>query len=102
MRHKTATQEMQNTETTYLYRRNGVWQFRRRVPADLAGAIKPNQFYYSLGTKDKSEARLRLSAALADSEHTIRKERERLNHAPAMVRPTRRRQRQISFAWSHH
>jgi hypothetical protein len=91
MRHKTATQEMQNTEEMYLYRRNGVWQFRRRVPADLAGVIKPNHFHYSLGTKDKSEARLRLSAALAESEHIIRKERERLHNVPANVRLTWRK-----------
>jgi integrase len=80
----------------YLYRRsNGFWYFRRRVPAELAGVIEPKRFHYSLQTKNKSEALIRLSAALAESEHAIRRERERVNQAPTTVRPLRWQKRRI-------
>jgi hypothetical protein len=61
LRHNGATQEMQ--KDMYLYRRsNGIWYFRRRVPADLQGIIDPKRFHYSLRTKNKSEAILRLQS----------------------------------------
>jgi hypothetical protein len=86
---------MQNANM-YLYRRsNRFWYFRRRVPTDLAGVIEPKRFHFSLKTKDKSEAMLRLSVALAESEHIIRKERERLNKAPAIARLRWSRKRRI-------
>jgi site-specific recombinase XerD len=95
MRHSSATQEMQN-EQMYLYKRsNGFWYFRRRLPSDLLGIIEPKRFHYSLGTKNKSEALLHLSAALAESESIIRKERDGLNQAPPIVRPLRWRKRRI-------
>jgi hypothetical protein len=85
---------MQNKKM-YLYKRsNGFWYFRRRLPSDLLGIIEPKRFHYSLGTIIKSEALLYLSTALAESEHIIRKERDRVNQAPA-VRPLRWRKRRI-------
>jgi integrase len=86
---------MQNKEM-YLYKRsNGFWYFRRRLPSDLLGIIEPKRFHYSLGTKNKSDALLGLSAALAQSEQIIRKERDRLNQAPAIVQPLRLQKRRI-------
>lgn len=95
LRHNGATQEMQN-QKMYLYRRpNEFWYFRRRVPADLDGIIEPKRFHYSLRTKNKSEAILRLSPALTESEHLIRKERERLRQIPVTAIPTHLRRRRI-------
>src|ERR1017187_10097908 len=95
LRHSSATQGMQNKEM-YLYKRpNGFWYFRRRVPTDLVGIIESKRFHCSLRTKKKSEAILRVSGALAGSEHLIRKERARLSQAPVIVRPLPWRRRRI-------
>src|SRR5215472_750134 len=90
MRHKRVTQPGMQDKEMYLHKRsNGFWYFRRRLPSDLLGMIDAKRFHYSLGTKNKSDALLRLGAALAESEQIIRKERARLNQAPAIVRPLR-------------
>ena len=96
MRHKRVTQPGMQNKEMYLHKRsNGFWYFRRRLPSDLLGMIEPKRFHYSLGTKNKSEALLRLSGALAESEQIIRKERDRLNQAPAIVKPRRWQKRRI-------
>lgn len=96
LRHSRATQEMQ--KNMYLYRRtNGFWYFRRRVPTDLAGIIESKRFHYSLQTKNKSDAILRGSAALAESENLIRKERDRLSDAPTTLKPFAFRRRRIEM-----
>jgi hypothetical protein len=69
-------------DMTYLYTRNHVYYFRRRVPSDLVEVIEPNQFHFSLGTKDYREAISRRSPAIAESDLTISKERERLKQPP--------------------
>ncbi len=96
VRHNNATQQEMQKGKMYLHRRkNGFYYFRRRVPEELAGVIEPRRFHFSLKTKDKSEAMLRLSAALAESEHIIRRERQRLSKAPATARLRRSRKRGI-------
>jgi len=46
--------------------KTGVYQLRRRVPADLVDLIGKNEVKRSLGTKDRNEAAIRHAKALAD------------------------------------
>jgi hypothetical protein len=49
-----------------LVRRGGVWQYRRRVPANLQGVIGAREIKRSLGTSDLGTAQVRWRTARAD------------------------------------
>ena len=94
MRHISVTQpEVQKNEMYLHQRNNGVYYFRRRVPADLIGVIDPKEFDYSLGTNVRREASALYGAAFMQSEHRIGRERERPKQSFVRPRPTWRRRR---------
>ncbi|MEM1444346.1 MAG: DUF6538 domain-containing protein, partial [Verrucomicrobiota bacterium] len=51
---------------SYLKQRNGVWQFRRRFPADIIreGLVERHYAEWSLGTRDRGEAEKRFAVKL--------------------------------------
>ena len=77
LRHNSATQGVPK-DMLYLYTRNGVYYFRRRVPSEFVGVIDSNRFHFSLATKDHREAIKRRALAIAETDFLISKERERV------------------------